>query len=77
MMLSSFPTCASSFRVDTCERLDTWTVSSGNMTGEMIQQYIKEREGELPFDDSQFQIDPSWTLQSNPVLSQALFDGRQ
>jgi len=35
-------------------------VSSGNITDEMIQQYIEEHEGE-PFnaDDSRFPIDPS------------------
>ena len=33
-------------------------VSSGNITDEMIQQYIEEQEGELVSDDSRFQIDP-------------------
>ena len=33
-------------------------VSSGNITDEMIQQYIDEQEGE-PVDISQFQIDSS------------------
>ena len=32
-------------------------VSSGNITDEMIQQYIEEQEGE-PVDHNQFQIDP-------------------
>ncbi|MCB1832352.1 MAG: IS200/IS605 family transposase [Geminicoccaceae bacterium] len=31
-------------------------ISSGNITDEMIQQYIEEQEGE-PVDDSRFQID--------------------
>jgi len=35
-------------------------VSSGNITDEMIQQYIEEHEGEpVEADDSRFQIDPS------------------
>ena len=33
-------------------------VSSGNITNEMIQQYIEEQEGEPVADDSRFQIDP-------------------
>ena len=32
-------------------------VSSGNITHEMIQQYIEEQEGEPIIDDSRFQID--------------------
>jgi len=32
-------------------------VSSGNITDEMIQQYIDEQEGEPVVDDSRFQID--------------------
>ena len=34
-------------------------VSSGNITDEMIKQYIDEQEGEPLADDSRFQIDPS------------------
>ena len=34
-------------------------VSSGNLTDEMIKQYIDEQEGEPVADDSRFQIDPS------------------
>ena len=34
-------------------------VSSGNITDEMIQQYIEEQEGEPIIDDSRFQIDDS------------------
>ena len=34
-------------------------VSSGNITDEMIQQYIEEQEGEPIMDDSRFQIDDS------------------
>ena len=34
-------------------------VSSGNITDEMIQQYIDEQEGEPVIDDSRFQIDSS------------------
>ena len=34
-------------------------VSSGNLTDEIIQQYIEEQEGEPISDDSRFQIDPS------------------
>ena len=33
-------------------------VSSGNITDEMIQQYIEEQEGENIADDSRFPIDP-------------------
>jgi putative transposase len=33
-------------------------VSSGNITDEMIQQYIEEQDGEPVVDDSRFQIDP-------------------
>ena len=33
--------------------------SSGNITDEMIQQYIQEQEGEPIVDDSRFQIDPN------------------
>ena len=32
-------------------------VSSGNITDEMIQQYIESQEGESIVDDSRFQID--------------------
>ena len=32
-------------------------VSSGNITDEMIQEYINEQEGEPLIDDSRFQID--------------------
>ena len=32
-------------------------ISSGNVTDEMIQQYIEEQEGEPIVDDSRFQID--------------------
>ena len=34
-------------------------VISGNITDEMIKQYIDEQEGEPVVDDSRFQIDPS------------------
>jgi putative transposase len=34
-------------------------VSSGNITDEMIHQYIESQEGEPVADDSRFQIDPS------------------
>ena len=34
-------------------------VSSGNITDEMIHQYIEEQEGEPVTDNSRFQIDPS------------------
>jgi putative transposase len=34
-------------------------ISSGNITDEMIQQYIDEQEGEPVVDESRFQIDPS------------------
>ncbi len=34
-------------------------VSSGNITDEMVHQYIQEQEGESIVDDSRFTIDPS------------------
>ena len=34
-------------------------VSSGNITDELVQQYIQEQEGESIADDSRFEIDPS------------------
>jgi len=34
-------------------------VSTGNLTDEMVQQYIEEQEGEPVHDDSRFQIDSS------------------
>jgi putative transposase len=34
-------------------------VSSGNITDEIIQEYIESQEGEPVTDDSRFQIDPS------------------
>jgi hypothetical protein len=36
-------------------------VSSGNITDDMMQQYIEEQEGEPVVDDSRIQIDPSYT----------------
>ena len=33
--------------------------SSGNITDDMIQEYIQEQEGEPVTEDSRFQIDPS------------------
>jgi hypothetical protein len=33
-------------------------VTSGNITDEMINEYINEQEGETVEDDSRFQIDP-------------------
>ena len=35
------------------------TISSGNITDEMIQKYIEEQEGEI-VDDGRFQIDSSF-----------------
>ena len=35
------------------------TVSSGNITDEMIREYIDEQEGEQIADDSRFPIDPT------------------
>ena len=34
-------------------------VSSGNITDEMIEQYIQEQKGAPMIDDSRFAIDPS------------------
>jgi len=39
-------------------------VNSGNITDEMIQQYIEEQEGEPVTDDGRFPIDPLINLSS-------------
>jgi putative transposase len=59
ILLSEFPHLKKQF----CGR-HLWArgymaVSSGNITDEMIQQYIQEQEGEPVTDDSRFEIDPS------------------
>jgi putative transposase len=36
-----------------------FAVTSGTITGEMINEYINNQEGEPVEDDSRFQIDPS------------------
>ncbi len=36
-----------------------FAVTSGNITDEMINDYINDQEGEPVQDDSRFQIDPS------------------
>jgi putative transposase len=36
-----------------------FAVTSGNITAEMINDYINDQEGEPVQDDSRFQIDPS------------------
>jgi putative transposase len=59
MLLSEFPHLKKQFW-----GRDLWApgylvVSSGMITGEMIQQYSEEQEGEPVVDDSRFPIDPS------------------
>jgi putative transposase len=59
MLLSEFPHLKKQF----CSR-HLWargylSVSSGNITDEIIQQYIEEQEAKPVVDDSRFPIDPS------------------
>ena len=59
MLLSEFPHLKKQFWGRHLWARGYLAVSSGNITDEMIQQYIEEQEGEPVADDSRFQIDPS------------------
>ena len=59
ILLSEFPYLRKQFWGKHIWTRGYLAVSSGNITDEMIQQYIEEQEGELVADDSRFQIDPS------------------
>ena len=59
MLLSEFPHLKKQFWGRHLWARGYLAVSSGNITDEMIQQYIEEQEGEPVVDDSRFQIDPS------------------
>ena len=59
MLLSEFPHLKKHFWGKHLWARGYLAVSSGNITDEMIQQYIEEQEGEPVVDDSRFQIDPS------------------
>ena len=59
MLLSEFPHLKKQFWGRHLWARGYLAVSSGNITDEMIEQYIQEQEGEPMTDDSRFQIDPS------------------
>jgi len=57
MLLSEFPHLKKQFWGRHLWARGYLAVSSGNITDEMIQEYINEQEGEPLIDDSRFQID--------------------
>ena len=59
ILLSEFPHLKKQFWGRHLGARGYLAVSSGNITDEMIQQYIQEQEGEPVTDDSRFEIDPS------------------
>ena len=59
LLLSEFPHLKKQFWGRHLWARGYLAVSSGNITDEMIQQYIQEQEGEPVTDDSRFEIDPS------------------
>jgi putative transposase len=59
MLLSEFPHLRKQFWGRHLWARGYLAVSSGNITDEMIHEYIMEQEGEPLTDDSRFQIDPS------------------
>ena len=59
ILLSEFPHLKKQFWGKHLWARGYLAVSSGNITDEMIQQYIQEQEGEPMDDDSRFAIDPS------------------
>jgi putative transposase len=59
IMLSEFPHLKKQFWGRHFWARGYLAVSSGNITDEMIHQYIQEQEGEPITDDSRFEIDPS------------------
>ena len=59
VLLSEFPHLKKQFWGKHLWARGYLAVSSGNITDELIQQYIQEQEGEPVTDDSRFEIDPS------------------
>lgn len=59
ILLSEFPPLRKQFWGRHLWARGYLAVSSGNITDELIQQYIQEQEGEPITDDSRFEIDPS------------------
>ncbi len=59
ILLSEFPHLKKQFWGRHLWARSYMAVSSGNITDEMIQQYIQDQEGEPLTDDSRFEIDPS------------------
>ena len=59
IMLSEFPHLEKQFWGRHLWARGYLAVSSGNITDEMIHEYIQEQEGEPITDDSRFEIDPS------------------
>lgn len=59
VMLSEFPRLRKQFWGRHFWARGYLAVSSGNLTDELVQQYIEEQEGEPMQDDSRFQIDSS------------------
>ena len=59
IMLSEFPHLKKQFWGRHLWARGYLAVSSGNITDEMIHEYIQEQEGEPMTDDSRFEIDPS------------------
>ncbi len=59
LLLSEFPHLKKQFWGRHLWARGYLAVSSGNITDEMIQEYIQEQEGEPMVDDSRFSIDPS------------------
>ena len=59
ILLSEFPHLKKQFKGRHLWARGYPAISSGNITHEMIRQYIQEQEGEPVIDDSRFQLDPS------------------
>lgn len=59
ILLSEFPHLKKQFWGRHLGARGYLAVSSGNITDELIQQYIQEQEGEPITHDSRFEIDPS------------------
>jgi putative transposase len=59
ILLSEFPHLKKQFWGRHLWGRGYFAVCSGNITDELIQQYIQEQEGESIADDSRFEIDPS------------------
>ena len=59
ILLSEFPHLKKQFWGRHLWALGYLAVSSGNITDELIPQYIQEQEGEPFTDDRRFEIDPN------------------